>query len=84
MTHSRPQITLERIHHASPARWAGVTVSSILLALIACGIVLLISGENPFTVYRAMFEGAFGDRYALSETLVKMIPLLLAGLGVAI
>jgi simple sugar transport system permease protein len=84
LTRSRPQITLERIHHASPARWAGVTVSSIVLALIACGIVLLISGENPFTVYHAMLRGSLGDEYAFTETLVKMTPLLLTGLAVAI
>ena len=80
MTISRYQIRLERIHHASPARWTAVTVGSILLALITCGIVLLISGENPITVYRAMLNGALGDKYAFSETLVKMTPLLLTGL----
>ena len=84
LTISRYQIRLERIHHASPARWTAVTVGSILLALITCGIVLLISGENPLTVYRAMFDGALGDKYAFSETLVKMTPLLLTGLAVAI
>jgi ABC-type uncharacterized transport system permease subunit len=31
-----------------------------------------------------MFKGAFGSAYGLSETVVKAIPLLLAGLGVAI
>jgi ABC-type uncharacterized transport system permease subunit len=84
LTISRYHIRLERIHHASPARWAAVTIGSILLALITCGIVLLISGENPITVYRAMLDGALGDKYAFSETLVKMTPLLLTGLAVAI
>ncbi|QGT98945.1 hypothetical protein SYNTR_0352 [Candidatus Syntrophocurvum alkaliphilum] len=28
-----------------------------------------------------MFNGAFGSTYALSETLVKAIPLMLAGLA---
>ena len=51
---------------------------------MACGLVLLISGENPITVYRSMLSGSLGDRYALSETLVKMTPLLLTGLAVAI
>lgn len=61
-----------------------VPVASILFALVFCGIVLLASGENPFEVYRAMARGAFGDRNGLSETFVKMIPLLLTGLGVSI
>ena len=41
-----------------------IPVGSILLALIACGILLAVSGENPFEVYRAMFNGAFGDKTA--------------------
>ena len=59
-------------------------IVSVLLALIACGLVLLASGQNPFTVYHAMLTGALGDRFGFTETLVKMTPLLLAGLGVAV
>ena len=77
-------IKLQRLPNASPVRLALITLASIALALIVCGIVLLISGENPLTVYRAMLSGSLGDRYALSETLVKMTPLLLAGLAVSI
>ncbi len=33
-----------------------VPIFSILLALIACGVVLLLSGENPIEVYRAMLR----------------------------
>jgi simple sugar transport system permease protein len=77
-------IKLQRLPNASPVRLALITFASIALALIVCGAVLLISGENPLTVYRAMLSGSLGDRYALSETLVKMTPLLLAGLAVSI
>jgi simple sugar transport system permease protein len=59
-------------------------VVSILLAVVACGVVMLASGENPIEVYRAMFRGALGDRFGRAETLVKMTPLLLTGLGVAV
>lgn len=84
MTISHYAIRLERLHHASWARRTVISVLSILLALAVCGIVLLISGENPVTVYRSMLSGSVGDQYAFSETLVKMTPLLLAGLAVAI
>ncbi len=69
-----------------PTRLASVLVPiiSILLALIFGGILLLIAGESPFAVYRAMLRGALGDRNGLAETLVKTIPLLLTGLGVAV
>ena len=59
-------------------------VVSVLLALVAGGVLLALSGENPWTVYEAMARGALGDRNGLAETLVKTIPLLLTGLGVAV
>ena len=78
--------TLRIDRQAAPTRVGGIVVPalSVLLALVAGGGVLLATGENPITVYRAMAEGAFGSRNGLAETLVKTIPLLLAGLGVAV
>ena len=69
-----------------PSRLATAVVPtvSILLALVAGGVVLLAAGENPLAVYRAMLDGAFGSRNGLAETLVKTIPLLLTGLGVGV
>src|SRR3954452_17410043 len=71
---------------AQQSRLSGVLVPlfSIIFALVICGLILLVTGENPFSVYRAMASGALGDRNGISETLVKMIPLLLAGLGVSV
>jgi ABC-type uncharacterized transport system permease subunit len=57
---------------------------SVLLALVACGLVLLASGQNPVSVYHAILKGALGDRFGFTETLVKMTPLLLAGLGISV
>jgi general nucleoside transport system permease protein len=70
----------------TPSRLVGVLVPvlSILLALVAGSIVLIASGENPIDVYRAMLNGAFGDRNGFAEVFVKMTPLLLTGLGVSI
>lgn len=70
----------------APSRTAGFLVPfiSFLLALIFGGIILLAAGANPLTTYKAMFLGAFGSKYSLSETMVKAIPLMLCGLGVSI
>jgi simple sugar transport system permease protein len=78
------RLRFERVLVPSRAATVLVPILSILLALIACGVVLLASGQNPFEVYRAMVQGSLGDRFAIAETLVKTIPLLLAGLGVSI
>ncbi|MCL6459559.1 MAG: ABC transporter permease [Gorillibacterium sp.] len=57
---------------------------SILAALILCAIFIAANGMNPLTVYEKMFRGAFGSSYGFTETLVKAIPLLLCGLGIAV
>jgi simple sugar transport system permease protein len=61
-----------------------VPIVSIVLALIFGALIMLVAGENPYTVYKAMAEGAFGSSYNRSEVFVKMIPLLLTGLGVSV
>jgi simple sugar transport system permease protein len=61
-----------------------VPVASWVLALIFGAIILIIFGVNPLQAYQVMLGGSLGSLYALSETLVKAIPLMLTGLGVSI
>lgn len=61
-----------------------IPIASIVISLLICAIFLLLSGNNPITVYLKMIDGAFGSSFGLSETLVKAIPLLLCGIGVAV
>lgn len=77
-------LRFERALAPSRATRIAVPVLSILLGLITGAILLIATGENPIDVYRAMLDGALGDRYGLAETLVKQTPLLLTGLAVAI
>ena len=80
----RLPVRLVRVERAGRLATVWVTAGSILAALVACGVVLAASGENPVDVYRAMLDGAVGDRYGLAETLVKATPLLLTGLAVSV
>ena len=57
---------------------------SFLLALLFNAILLIIFGIDPLEAYTVMLKGSLGSSYALSETLVKAIPLMLTGLGVSI
>jgi ABC-type uncharacterized transport system permease subunit len=59
-------------------------VISLLLAFLLGALIIRFSGFNPLEVYKMMFAGAFTTSYGISETIVKAIPLLLAGLGVSI
>ena len=54
------------------------------LALAAFAIVLLIFGLNPLRAYADIFRATLGSAYGFSEVLVKMIPLVLTALAVAI
>jgi len=51
-------------------------------ALIA--LILLALGASPFAVFAALWEGAFGNWLAATDTLVKATPLVFTGLAVSI
>lgn len=57
---------------------------AVLLAFLIGAVILLLQGVNPLEAYQAMIVGAFGSKNGLSDTLVKAIPLMLVGLGIAI
>ncbi len=57
---------------------------AILLALIASAGLIIIAGANPLIAYGAMLKGAVGSMQSISNTLVRVSPLLLGGLGAAI
>lgn len=60
------------------------SVWAVLLALAVGSILIAAAGSNPITAYATLFEGAFLDYWGFSATLVKMCPLLLAGLAVVL
>jgi simple sugar transport system permease protein len=53
-------------------------------ALIAFATVLLIFGKDPVRAYMDIFSHTLGSSYGLSEVLVKMIPLTLTAVAVAL
>jgi len=61
-----------------------VPIFAVLASLFFCAIFFYLTGKDPIEVYSAMFSGALGSEYGISETFVKMIPLALCGLGVAV
>lgn len=59
-------------------------VLSVVAALIFAGGALSIFGISPVATYKAMFRGALGSGYGLSEVMVKTIPLVISGVAVAL
>jgi ABC-type uncharacterized transport system permease subunit len=77
-------LVLEKRGSAPAYLTFAIALGSVVFALLFGALFLAFTGHNPIDVYRIMFGGAFGSAYGLSETLIKAIPLMLAGLGVSI
>jgi ABC-type uncharacterized transport system permease subunit len=72
-----------------------VPLAATVLAFLIGGLVVLITGHNPWTAYKAIFEGTGLTWFAqpweldspaasdLQQTLILMTPLMLTGLAVA-
>ncbi len=61
-----------------------VSVLSIVFALLLMGLILLIFGADPAKAYQELFTWPFLPAMGLEDTIVKMIPLLIISLGLAI
>jgi general nucleoside transport system permease protein len=57
----------------------------LVLVLFAATVVILIvlAGADPVRALRGLLDGAFGDRYAIAETIVQSVPIAIVALGVA-
>lgn len=62
----------------------GLPVGAIVGALAVSGVMIAAAGYDPVAVYREMIHGAAGTRQSLGVTVTNTVPLLLAGLGVAL
>lgn len=80
----RMRLRLEKREGATRRMRASVALCSLALSLVLGGAVIAAIGVSPIEAYAALFRGAFGTRYGLSETVVKAIPLVFCGLSVAL
>lgn len=74
---------IKREQESAAARFT-VPVFSVILALLFGWVFLYLYGADAGQTYLKMYRGALGTNYAFSETLVKAIPLMLAGLAVSV
>ncbi len=56
----------------------------ILLAFLLFGLIVLVFGEDPIQSYKEIFTFTLGSTYGFSEVIVKMIPILITALAVAV
>lgn len=68
----------------SPRRAIIQRMAFMLLSLVAAALVILLLGYNPIQVYVEMVRGALSSAYRAQETVMKAVPLVIMGLGVAV
>ena len=61
-----------------------VPLLAVFTALIIGALIIFWVGGDPILAYKGLFQGAFGNLRALSETTVWASPYIFAGLAVAI
>jgi simple sugar transport system permease protein len=66
------------------ARSLAQPLGAAAVALAASAVLLAAIGADPVAAFSALAAGALGDAIALENTVVRMGPLLLVGLGVAL
>jgi len=59
-------------------------IIAILASFLMGSIFLLILQVNPIEAYTALVKGAFGSQRLITTTIIKSIPLILAGLAVTL
>ena len=58
-----------------------VPIISVFAGLVIGAIAILFAKVNPLIVYKSILVGAFGSRYAITESLVFTTPLILLSVG---
>jgi general nucleoside transport system permease protein len=77
------RFTVER--RLNQPRWLSVAVpvASVAFAFFLAAIVLLVTGHNPLSTYRQLFDAAFLETGTLDQTLIVATPLAFTGLAAA-
>lgn len=59
-------------------------LAAVAATLLVCAALVAWAGAPVGRTYALLFDGAFGSRFALSETLTRATPLILTGLAAAV
>lgn len=59
-------------------------IFGLVVGIAISSLLLIISGSNPILAFQGLYIGSFGSLGAISNTLIKAIPLIIGGLAVII
>jgi ABC-type uncharacterized transport system permease subunit len=75
---------LERRDVPSRGAMLAAPLAAVAVTLAACALLVAWAGAPVGRTYALLFDGAFGSRFALAETLTRATPLMLTGLAAAV
>ncbi|MYB24317.1 MAG: ABC transporter permease [Acidimicrobiia bacterium] len=79
-----PRIAVEQRVVPSGGRRSAILACSILVGLLAGSLPILLSGSNPWDVYREIVSSTLGSVRSFHETLRATTPLILTALAAAV
>ncbi len=74
----------QRLQPISAWQAFGVSVFSVVVALLIGAVIIALAGGNPWLSYAHIANASFGSLGVFSDTLVKAIPLMIVGLACAL
>jgi simple sugar transport system permease protein len=75
---------LERRPEPSRAWSAAAPLVAVAATMLVASVLVAAAGAPVGAAARALIEGAFGSRFAITETLTRATPLVLTGLAAAV
>src|SRR4029078_13432333 len=67
-----------------PALILTAPIVSVAVTLVLCAALIVWADAPVGRAYLLLFDGAFGSRFAITETLTRATPLILTGLAAAV
>ena len=61
-----------------------IQIAAVFLSIVCAGLVLLILGLNPVSIFKSIIEGSLGTEMRIQQTIVKAIPLTITSLGIIV
>ena len=61
-----------------------VPLLAVVASLGLAGILIALAGAPVFSAYKALFLGAFGSKFAITETLTRATPVIVTGVAAAV
>lgn len=75
---------IEQREHQSKMIMVAAPVLAVVASLSLAGILIALAGAPVLAAYKAIFIGAFGSKFAITETLTRATPLIVTGLAAAV